>query len=425
MTAGSYIRVWSLENIFLSFRLREKDIYMKFAKEKYSKLKDTFKEKREKIKEMSALNKIFYIGIIAVAAVLIGGLIHQSLAYQNFEIISSIEKTDNVTVNYQVMGDGLLRYSKDGVSYSENLSETVWNQSFEMASARAVTCGNYLAIGDIGSNQIRIFDQTGQVGSIVTSYPILDLDVASQGVVSVIMTENGANYISLYSSNGEELVDIRTSISDMGYPLDFALSEDGEKLAVSYLNVAEGTTSTNIVFYNFGTAGANEVDHIMGTFDYDGIFPKIEFLDNSTIAAYGEENFVLYSMHYYPELISETNFGREIKSLFVSDKYIGFVFRNNTETSEEESPAKYHMAVYTTAGRLYMEQDFDFEYETITSTNQEIILYNDSECVIYTYSGKEKFSYTFNEPVINLLPKNTADEYILITSSAIQEIRLR
>ena len=135
---------------------------MKFAKEKYSKLKDTFKEKRENIKKMSALNKIFYIGIIAVAAVLIGGLIHQSLAYQNFEIISSIEKTDNVTVNYQVMGDGLLRYSKDGVSYSENLSETVWNQSFEMASARAVTCGNYLAIGDIGSNQIRIFDQTGR-----------------------------------------------------------------------------------------------------------------------------------------------------------------------------------------------------------------------------------------------------------------------
>ena len=181
---------------------------MKVAKEKYSKLKDKLKERRQDIKKMSALNKIFYIGIVAVAAVLIGGLIHQSLAYQNFEIITSIEKTDNVTVNYQVMGNGLLRYSKDGVSYSENLEETVWNQSFEMASARTVTCGNYLAIGDIGSNQIRIFNQNGQVGSIVTSYPILDLDVASQGVVSVIMAENGANYISLYSSNGEELVAI-------------------------------------------------------------------------------------------------------------------------------------------------------------------------------------------------------------------------
>ncbi len=398
---------------------------MKVAKEKYSKLKDKLKERRQDIKKMSALNKIFYIGIVAVAAVLIGGLIHQSLAYQNFEIITSIEKTDNVTVNYQVMGNGLLRYSKDGVSYSENLEETVWNQSFEMASARTVTCGNYLAIGDIGSNQIRIFNQNGQVGSIVTSYPILDLDVASQGVVSVIMAENGANYISLYSSNGEELVAIRTSINEMGYPLDFALSEDGEKLAVSYLSVEEAAAATYIVFYNFGAAGNNEIDHIMGSFDYDGIFPKIEFLGNSTIAAYGEESFLLYSMHYYPELVSEVNFGREIKSLFVSDNYIGFVFRNNAETTEEEEPAKYHMEVYTTAGRLYMERDFDFEYETITSTNQEIILYNDSECVIYTYSGKEKFSYTFNEPVINLLPKNTADEYILITSSAIQEIRLR
>ncbi len=46
------------------------------------------------------------------------------------------------------MADGLLRYSKDGVSYSENLNTTVWNQTFEMASARVETCKDYLAIGD-------------------------------------------------------------------------------------------------------------------------------------------------------------------------------------------------------------------------------------------------------------------------------------
>ena len=72
-----------------------------------------------------------------------------------------------------------------------------------------------------------------------------------------------------------------------------------------------------------------------------------------------------------------------------------------------------------------MERDFDFEYETVTNTDQEIIMYNDTECVIYTFSGREKFSYTFSEPIIRLLPKNTEDEYILISSSAIQEIRLR
>lgn len=400
---------------------------MKSAKEKFGKFKAQLKEKWKHRREISPLHRIYYIGIAAVVLVLIGGLIHQSLAYGNFTVLTSIEKTDNVEVNYQIMGNGLLRYSKDGVSYSENLEETVWNQSFEMASARAVTRGNYLAIGDIGSNQIRIFNESGQVGSVVTSYPIVDIAVASQGVVAAILSEGSSNYIDLYSNTGEQLVTIRTNISDMGYPLDFALSEDGEKLAVSYLNVQDGTMSTTVVFYNFGSAGANEVDHIMGTFQYDTIIPKMEFLGNNTIAAYGEEGFAIFSMNYYPELVREVDFGREIKSIFVSDKYMGFIFRNNTENEDgsESSEDLYHMEVYTTSGRLYMERDFDFEYETVTNTDQEIIMYNDTECVIYTFSGREKFSYTFSEPIIRLLPKNTEDEYILISSSAIQEIRLR
>ena len=401
---------------------------MKFAKEEFGRLKEKIKERFANRKKMTPFSLIFYIGVVAVILVLIGGLVHQSLAYRSFTVISSIEKTDNVALNYQVMGDGLLRYSKDGVSYSEKLDETIWNQSFEMASARTVTCGDYLAIGDIGSNQIRIFNQDGQVGSVTTSYPIVDVAVASQGVVAAVMSEGTSNYIYLYSSSGEELVAIKTNVSQMGYPLDFALSEDGEKLVVSYLNINEGLTATNLVFYSFGEAGANEVDHIMGSYANDSIIPKVEFLNNNTIAAYAEESFALYSMNYYPELIRETDFGREIKSLSASDKYLGFVFRNNTETDEtgeESTDGKYHMEVYTTSGRLYMERDFDFEYETVTNTNQEIIMYNDSECVIYTFSGKEKFRYTFNEPIIKLLPKNTMDEYILITSSAIQEIRLK
>ena len=65
---------------------------MKFAKEKYSKLKDTFKEKRENIKKMSALNKIFYIGIIAVAAVLITivAAIGSKMAAKGNEVETSI-----------------------------------------------------------------------------------------------------------------------------------------------------------------------------------------------------------------------------------------------------------------------------------------------------------------------------------------------
>ena len=396
---------------------------MKFAKEKLGKIR----EKLSKEGKLSRFSMVFYGGMIIVAAVLIGGLIHQTLAYKNFEVVSSIEKTDNVSVGYQVMADGLLRYSKDGVSYSENLNTTVWNQTFEMASARVETCKDYLAIGDIGSNQVRIFNQRGQVGSVVTAHPIVDLAVAGQGVVAVVLSEEDQNYITLYDNKGEVLVDIRTNIEQSGYPLDIAISEDGEKVAISYLNIQEGSIGTHMVFYNFGALGQNSVDKIVGNFQYEEIFPKIEFIDNTTLAAYGEKQFILYSAAYTPEVLKQVEFSDEIKSIFISDKYLGFVFRNPTQVPEGESlpEGKYHMAVYTASGRLYMEKDFDFEYESIVSSNEEIIMYNDSECVMYTYGGKEKFRYTFSEPIIKLLPKNAGDVYILIGSSAIQEIRLK
>lgn len=381
----------------------------------------------QKYSQLSRFGKMVCIGAAVVVVFLIGGLIHQSLSYKNFDVISSIEKTDNVSVSYQIVGEGLLRYSKDGVSYSESLDEMIWNQSFEMASARVVTCGDYMAIGDIGSNQVRIFNEFGQVGSLTTTHPIVDLAVASQGVVAVALSEGESNYIKMYDVEGTELVSIKTSIGQMGYPLDFALSPDGLKLVVNYLTILDGLLQTKMVFYHFGDAGNNEIDHIMGTFMYDAVYPKIEFVDESTVATYGETGFSLYSMTYYPEVLTEVDFGQEIKSLFVSDKYLGFIFRNNMEVAEgeKEPDGLYHMEVYTTAGRLYMEQDFDFEYESVACNNMEIIMYNDSECVTYTFGGKEKFTYTFDEPIIKLLPKNKADEYILIGSSSIAEIRLR
>ena len=42
-----------------------------------------------------------------------------------------------------------------------------------------------------------------------------------------------------------------------------------------------------------------------------------------------------------------------------------------------------------------------------------------------TYQGKEKFRYTFENKIYNLMPKKTKDEYILVDETAIQEIKLK
>lgn len=396
---------------------------MKTAKEKLKQFIDKFKSKDKSFR----IQLILYAGIVLMVVLLIVGVIRQSTSYRTFVVESSIEKTDTVSVGYQVIGNGLIRYSRDGASFYKKLDTPIWNQTFEMASARVVSCGDYMAIGDIGSNQIRIFNQTGQVGSVRTLYPIVDVEVAEQGVVAAVLSEGNQNYINLYDSQGEELVTIKSVVSTKGYPVDITLSNDGTKVAVNYLNIKDGKIGTNTVFYHFGSAGQNEIDHIMGSFEYDSVFPKIRFLDNNTIVAYGEDQFIIYSMKTIPEVVQQISFDSEIKSIFSSDKYLGFVFKN-PDPADETTGAdykKYHMAIYTTSGRIYMEKDFDFEYQTITCSNREIIMYNDTDCIMYEFNGKQKFSYTFEEPILSLLPKSAANEYIFITSSSIEEVHLK
>lgn len=428
---------------------------------------------------------IIYGGIIIFAALVIIGFIRINSGYHTYEVLDVIDKNDDVSVNYHVAGDGLIRYSKDGVSYTDRKGKTLWNQSFEMANAKIASCDDFMAIADIGSNQLRIFNQAGQVAVIEATYPIANVDVSEQGVTAVILSAADASYINMYDTKGNKLVDIKVSISQTGYPMDFAISDDGTKLAVSYMVVNDGEISSKIAFYKFGKATQSANSSAVDAFAIDMIVPKMDFINNNTLVAFGDKGFKIYSMKDSPEEVFDKTFEQEIKSVFYNEQYIGFVFKNGVggpavsdesqikmsetgaqpadmsdvqplivessgtvvtesgavpaesdaasggESSENgtdigaETVMPYRMLVYTNGGALYLEQDFDFEYHNIYCTDDEIAMYNDYECLMMTYQGKEKFRYTFENKIYNLMPKKTKDEYILVDEMAIQEIKLK
>ena len=59
---------------------------------------------------------IIYCGIALFIVIVAIGLIKMNFGYKTFEVTQVIDKNDDVSVNYQVIGDGLIRYSKDGAS---------------------------------------------------------------------------------------------------------------------------------------------------------------------------------------------------------------------------------------------------------------------------------------------------------------------
>ena len=145
--------------------------------------------------------------------------------------------------------------------------------------------------------------------------------------MAVLSGDHDSNYINLYSKDGKELVDAKiTSVSEEGYPIDIALSENGKKLVVSHIAVNQGQLVSYLAFYNFGEVGQNEPGRLVaGVFYKNAVIPRVAFLNNDYVCVYKEDSVMLFHMEEIPELIIEHEFEEEIKSILYDEKHYGLV----------------------------------------------------------------------------------------------------
>lgn len=374
----------------------------------------------------SRIKKILILAI--VAAVIIAGLklYFDYTKYGSYKVVNKI-KTENINKEsqYFAFAGGYLRYSNDGLSYIKG-SEVQWNQAYELNSPLLDICGDYAAVGQKKSNQVYLFDRKGLVKQITTSYPLFDLEVSAKGGIYVLSQDEETGHLEAFNKEGEQTASGENYLegSKYGYGVDCSVSEDGTKLAVAYLYVDGGAVQSRVVFYNFSKSGQNEVDNLVGGFDQyaqtQTIVPKVEFLDNDTVCAFGDDLFSLYSIKEKPQLIRDSEeFNQEIKSIFYSEKYIGLVFNNeNTETP-------YVMHIYNKSGDKIMDRGFSLDYTDIKFAGNNILLYNNSTCEIYNLAGVQKFSQTFEEGIVYMTGGTKSNRYLIADTNSIEEIRLK
>ena len=137
--------------------------------------------------------------VSAAAAVILLGCVFWFFlrTYHNYEVVDSMERKTDTSANYYFREDGVVCYSKDGISFTNNSGEVIWNQVFGMTAPKMSTCGDYMAIGDVGANSVYIFNGTGLEGRIALEKPVQDIRVSRQGVIAVILSDNDANQINL------------------------------------------------------------------------------------------------------------------------------------------------------------------------------------------------------------------------------------
>lgn len=341
--------------------------------------------------------------------------------YEDFDVNSTVERSDTAATIFEEFQGNILKYSNDGALYTDTYNERIWNQTYEMAKPTIDMCEDYLAIYDKKGTQIYIMTSQGLVSNIETTMTIEQVSIAAQGTVAVLMGDQSNSYLVVYDKNGKELVNGAIYGEDGGYPIAIALSNDAIKLAVSMLDINDGNVKTMIAFYNFGSVGENEIDRIVSANSFsDMVIPQLDFVSDDRMVAYGDSEIAIFEGTQKPKLAQEIPLTGEAKSIFNNNKYVGVVYSNNDEK------LTHHVAVYDMHGFTVMEKDFSQEYTEIGFlSNNEVCILNDHSCDIYTVRGIYKFHYDFDEELYKVISGGTGLNYTIILENSTEKVRLK
>lgn len=342
----------------------------------------------------------------------------------NLQTYTSVRTVDTYPVSgaasneYKQFADGVLKYSRDGISYLDQKGSEVWNQPYQIQNPVVDVNETSGAVADKGENAILVFNEEGLRGEIETDLPIERISVSEQGIVSVILIDESSSQILCYDAAGNILVEHKTSVNGTGYPMDAALSPDGEILQVLYLYTQDGTITSRVAYYNFGQEGESETDHQVTEQEYkDVVMADGFFMNQSVSAAVGDNMLTIFRGKSVPEEAVKVEIDKEIKSVFHSQKYIGMILKN-------EGKEGYELRLYNDRGQMAMSEDFSGDYSNVKICGSQVIMYDGKNCSIFTRGGIQKFEGEMNSNILEIFPVAGVNKYIVMNENGMEVVRL-
>lgn len=345
---------------------------------------------------------------------------YRNKIYKDYDVIDTVSRNAvNGTTDIR-LGNNILTYSKDGAHCTDTDGNVLWDQTYEMQSPIVAVCGNVVAIGDYNGRTIYIQNSEKQLGTVSTNLPIRNLSVAANGVVAAVLEDTTVTWINVYDTAGNELLNFHTTMKNTGYPVSVSLSPNALLCTVSYIYVDAGVLKSSVAFYNFDEYGQNQIDNLVGGYDYtDTVVPYVQFMDNTSVFAVGDDSLMFYSGSQKPELLAVYYFDTEIQGVYHNENYVGIVFYNDTGSS------RYRIEIYNKAGERVRTQEFNLDYTDIVFDKDTYIIYNEEECIVMTMDGLEKYNGTFKTAVRLLIPGKGRYRYTLITQDSLDTIQMK
>ncbi len=353
--------------------------------------------------------------VIIVAVVIVLTRQYKNQSYNKLVISAKGEKQSLEGNSYMDHNGSVITYSKDGISSTDGTGKVLWNMTYEMQNPIVHRANGIVAVCDYNGHIIYMINSSGKEYEIDTNLPIRDFAVSSEERVAAIVEDSGNSWVNLYDINGNQLVEIKSTMSKTGYPLAVTLS--GEVMGVSYFYVDGDTMRSSVTFYNFGGIGENASDHIVSSYDYaNAVVPILSFLDAENVYAVADNRLMFYTGSKKPISTSDSILSENIVGVYSGDTNIGLIFYDVTGAH------KYRLDLYNNAGTIAMSYQFDMDFKDILIHNNQVMIYNEDQCIVVNSDGTEKYTGYFEDDVLYLSTTESNKKYIAVTRDAIETL---
>lgn len=368
--------------------------------------------KRIRIHKLQSLLRVSIIAVVLVVLVVMFIMQYKNQVFSGYVISKQVEFTVLENTSYLENNGSIIRYSKDGISNTDAKGKMVWNLTYEMQSPIVRLAEGYAAVGDYNGHIIYLVSSQGTSYEVDTRLPIRDFAVSSSGVVAAILEDAGNSWINVFNKEGTQIVEAKATMSKTGYPL--AVSLFGEVMGVSYFYVDGNTMRSNVTFYNFGGVGENTTDHIVSSYAYtDAVVPMIQFMNQETSFAVADNRLMFFEGSKKPVSSADILLDNEIQGVYYSDSHVGLLFYDQTGEN------KYRINVYDASGKKVMSYGFDMDFKDILIRNDQIMIYNESKCMVVGLNEKIKYSGTFEDRVHFMAATDSPRKFVLIMNEGL------
>ena len=317
-------------------------------------------------------------------------------------------------------GIGTLAVGIDSVTYLEN--DTVkWTQSLSFDDPILVKKGSFFALCDRNGYEFHIGDRSGILATSRVSRRIRGLDISSAGVTAVFTETNDAAYITYFDRFGNRLqVEVKTVFTASGYPLNIALSPDGQKLLVNFYSLQNGIGESRTVLYDFQNGKSSEAYAAYKIEDYydDGtLIMDAAFFDNTHAAVVGDREIRFLTYSYVKKVeVSET-------VISLSDNVRSVLFSDSHLLVTEDTAAGCVCTVYSSEGRVKSRFIVPTDYDAVAFNDKSLVFLSGNGCVYYNISGRKRYEgMLVGKPVSSVLLNRSL---IINTGEALQKLTFK